>query len=386
MIQINPENMVRIELTPKEQKTVLQYCQFTYRDIYERIRNAQNGVLHLLEEDYYYFIGAIQAGIQTAKKPKIKNILGTVFNKLSPNPVTRSIADEIEGQDFDNIDDLNEHLQGVMSNRNSSPDPDMGGLSPEQVSRLIYLKWDDIKFPLKFNKELKHSDVKDSSFFTNTTIFLKTLIEMEKEPTATVRGNLNRKIVKTLFDKIILDEGYKRFTLKYNKVINEDDVFPLHIVRIVCELAGLIHKRKNKILVVKKYEDLLSEDKAGELYHLLFYIYFTKFNVGYLDRLPELECIQQTIGYSIFRLGEIADSWVNIEELAEQILLPAVRQEFRATLSEHIFIEWVICSRIIEPLRDLGLLECSYKGKKGDSELKKVRKTKLFDRFMGREW
>ena len=385
MIQINPDNMVRIELTPKEQKTVIQHCPID-RDIYDRIQNAQNGVLHLLAEDCYHLKGCIQAGIQTAKKPKIQNILGTVFNKLSPNPIVKSIADEIEAQNFDNIDDLNDHLQGVMSSRNASPDPEMGGLSPEQVAKLIYSSWDDDKFPLKFNKQLKYSDVKDSDFFTNTTTFLKTLIEMEKEPTATARGNLNRKIVKILFDKIVLDEDYKRFTLQYNKVINDEDVFPLHIMRIVCEGAGLIHIRKNKFMVVKKYHDLISEERAGELYHMLFNSYFTKFNISYLDRLSEIESIQETIAYSIFRLGEIADRWIGIEDLAEQILLPSVRDEVRATLSEHVFIEWIICSRIIEPLQGLGLLKGKYRGKKGDSEMKKVKKTRLFDRLIRVEW
>ena len=145
MIQINPNNLIRIELTPKEIKTVLQYCHSIDDDIYGRIQNAQNGVIHLLVEDCYYLKGCIQAGIQTAKKPKVRNILGTVFNKLSPNPKIKSIADEIEGQDFDSIDSLNEHLQDMMKDRNSSPDPDMGGLSPEQVSRLIYLPWEDNK-------------------------------------------------------------------------------------------------------------------------------------------------------------------------------------------------------------------------------------------------
>ena len=306
MIQINPDNMVRIELTPQERKTILTHCHTIDRDIYYRIQNAPNGVLHLLVEECYYLKGCIQYEIQTANKPtKVQNILGKVFNKILPNPTIKSIADEIEGQDFDNIDDLNDHLQGIMSDRNTAPDPEMGGLSPEQVTRLIYLSWDDNKFPLKFNEELQYPYVKDSTFFTNTIIFLKTLIEMEKEPTATAKGNLNRKIVKILFDNLIIDEDDRIFTLEYNKVINEIDVLPLHLIRIACEAIGLIHKRKNKFLVVKKYQSLAAEEKAGELYHLLFTGYFTKFNIGYFDRLFELDCIQQTIAYSIFRLGEI---------------------------------------------------------------------------------
>ena len=94
----------------------------------------------------------------------------------------------------------------------------LGGLSPNEVYQLIHTSWEDKDCPLKFNKELKPSDIKHSSFFTNTTILLKTLIEMEKEPTATVKGNLNRKIVRILFDKFVLDQDYKKTTLKYNNL------------------------------------------------------------------------------------------------------------------------------------------------------------------------
>lgn len=386
MIQINPDNMLRIELTPKEIKTVLQYCHSIDDEMYDRIQNARNGVLHLLVEDCRFLKGCIDAGILTARKPKVKDILGTVFNKLSPNPNTRSIAEEIEGQDFDNIDALNEHLQDMMTIRNTSPDPEMGGLSPEQVNRLIYLPWDDNNFPLKFNKNLKLSDLKDSVFFTNTTIFLKTLIEMENEPTSTAKGNLNRKIVKILFDKLILDEDDKKFTLGYNKVINEIDVFPLHIVKIACESAGIIHKRKNKFLVIKKVQSLVSEEKAGELYHLIFNGYFTKFNIGYLDRLSDLHCIQNTIGYSFYRLKEIADSYIGVKDLVDTILLPAVRQEVIAELTKQMRIEWLLVARIIRPLEGFGLLECEYRKKEWRDEIVKVRKTRLFDKFVRKEW
>ena len=385
MIQINPERMIRIELTPKEQKTILTHCQNVDKNIYDRIKNVRNGVLHLLVEDCYYFKEYIHAAIQTAKKPKVQNILGNVFNKISPNPITRSIAKEIEGQDFDNIDDLNDHLKGMMSDHNTAPDSEMGGLSSEQVGRLICLSWDDNKFPLKFNKELTYSDIKNSIFYKNSVIFLKTLIEQKNEPTATAKGNLNRKFVKHIFDKLIIKEDHKDSILEYNKVINEEDVFPLHIVRIVCECAGLIHKRKNKFLVLKKYYELLQKEKAGELYYLLFHSYFTKFNLSYLDRLPDLVCIQETIAYSINRLGEIADSWVGIEDLFDKIFLPAVRLEIRETVSKHIKLEWVVRSRVVKPLEEFGLVECRYK-EKGDSEIEKVRKSELFDRFVGVEW
>lgn len=386
MIQLNPNNMVRIELTSKEQKAILKHCQSLDRSVYDRIANARDGVLHLLIEDCQSLRECVHVEVDRAKKPKVQDVLGKLYNKLTPNPITRDIAEEISGHNFESLEDANELLQEMMDRRNTAPDAEMGGLSPEQVSRLIYLPWDDNNFPLKFNKELSCSDIKDSIFFTNTAIFLKTLVEMEKEPTATAGGSLNRKIVKKLFDTLILDEDDKRFVLGYNKVINEIDVFPLHVARIVCESAGIIHKRKNKFLVTKKYQNLLSEDKTGELYHLLFNAYFRKFNIGYLDVSPDWDCIQDTVAYSLHRIGEVACDNIDMEDLSNKMLLPAVKDEVNASLTPYTSIEWILSTRIVEPLQGFGLLECSYIKKKWQSELATVRKTELFDKFIRVEW
>ena len=196
----------------------------------------------------------------------------------------------------------------IRINKNYNPNYDMGELSPNEIHELIYTPWEDPAFPLRFNKELTCSEIKDSVFFTNTITFLKTLLEMENVPTATAKGNLNRKIVKIVFDKLIIDEDDREFTLKYNKVLNETNVFPLHIIRTVCESADLVFRSRNRFLVSEELQHLLSEQRAGELYYLLFDSFFRKFNLGCLDRLAELGSIQQTIAYSIYRLGEIADS------------------------------------------------------------------------------
>jgi hypothetical protein len=386
MIRVNPDRIRAIELTPKEQKTILKHCRSLDGDMYDRIRTARNGVLHLLEEECHYLRECLYVEINRISIPKVKNILGNFHNKLALNPVARIFAEEFEGHDFGSIEEANEKLQEIMNRRNVTPDPTMGGLSPNQVTRLVYLSWDDDRFPLKFNTELTLSELKDSVFFTNARTFLQNLKEQSKENTATAAGNLNRKFVKLMFDKLIISEDHKKFILEYKKVINEEDVFALHIPRVVCQSAGLIHKRKNKFLVLKKYHSLLSDEKAGELYALLFNSYFTKFNIGYADALPELAGVQHTIAYSIYRLGEIAAKYRSMAGLAEEILLPAVLEEVEKGTSEYIRIEWVLGSRILEPLKSFGLVELKYKQFKRFSEIEAVRKTELFDRFVRCEW
>ena len=173
----------------------------------------------------------------------------------------------------------------------------------------------------------------------------------------------------------------------YKRVLNEDDVFPLHIARIVSGCAGLIHKRKDRFLVKKKHQKLLSEENAGQLYCLLFRTYFETFNLSYLDGLPELHCIQHTIPYSLLRLKELCNNDTSLKGLHSKVLLPAVQEEVREEIPKLVQADWVIRSRIICPLEAFGLLDCTYeKSKMPFSEITKCRKTELFDKFMRVEW
>ena len=79
-----------------------------------------------------------------------------------------------------------------------------------------------------------------------------------------------------------------------------------------------------------------------------------------MDALPTLASVQHTIAYSIYRLGVVADKYTSVEGLAEKILLPAVLKEVREGTSEYIKIEWILRSRIFDPLKDFGLVECKY--------------------------
>ena len=71
-------------------------------------------------------------------------------------------------------------------------------------------------------------------------------------------------------------------------------------------VGWLIRKCKNKFLVTKKGQKLLALENAGKLYHLLFITYMRKFNIGFHDRLPDLDDLQFTMAYTIYHLGRLA--------------------------------------------------------------------------------
>lgn len=240
MIQLNPDKIRVVQLTPKEHKTILRHCQSMDRSMYERIRGARNGMLHLLEEECEHLRECIYVEADRATLPKVKSILGHLHNRLSASPAARVFSEEFQGYDFKSIEELNKKLQQEMDARNATPDPDMGGLSPNQVTRLIYFSWDDDRFPLRFNTQLSQAELRGSAFFANATIFLRTLVEQSDQNTATAAGNLNRSFVKLVFDRLLMSDDHRRSILDFNKVINEQDVWALHIARVICQSAGLV--------------------------------------------------------------------------------------------------------------------------------------------------
>ena len=197
-----------------------------------------------------------------------------------------------------------------------------------------------------------------------------------------LKGNLNRKFVKLMFDEMELDEEYRERIKEYHKVLNERDIFPLHIIKTVCKIAGLINKRSNKILIPKEYHDLLSEEKAGELYYLLFETYYNKFNLSYPNRLPKMDGIQDTIEFSFYRLSVICDDYQSVDDLYYEVFLPAILHELEDVLTEYTREGSVVSSMIIYPLIGFGLLECKYKREKYINRIVQARKTSLFDKFI----
>jgi hypothetical protein len=136
-------------------------------------------------------------------------------------------------------------------------------------------------------------------------------------------------------------------------------------------------------VTTRKSESLLTAEGAGRLYALLFYTYFRKFNLGYLDRIPELEEFQQTAAFSLYHLGRLARNWCDPLELAPQLLIPAVAQRIPEMPYGNLAY-LLVRIRLFQPLAEFGLIACRYTGKGLDHrrQLAGVRVTPLFHEFL----
>jgi len=325
---------------------------------------------------------AINEQISRLDNEEAQKTLGRVFNKLSPNPIIASITEELAGRDFKDIAELQKEVSRINQKYNDSPDPEMAGLSPNQVFRLVHLPWNNENFAIRFNKQIEIEDVQDSYFYSNARTLLNTLIELEGEYTATVAGNLSRKVLRILFDRIILRESDRVFFREYDNSFNESNAYTVYETRIVCQLANLIRKIKRKFIVAKKQRSLLLDENAGKLYYLLFTTFFRRFNIAYRDGFPALYSIQSTICFSFYVIERFCDDFCSINDLEQRIFLPAVRKEIISQSRRDWDLKGLIHTRIIEPLISFGLIEVVRGEKRSVFNVEAIKKTRLFDKFM----
>lgn len=299
---------------------------------------------------------------------------------------------------FASLDDLNRHLQQQTAAHNTTPQDELGGLSPEQVARLIYTDW-SIKGVKKgtashpeppwgsdgglfLDPGIPLCDLANAMFFQNCRTFLSAVREAGSVR-ATQTGNLPRAFVKAMRGKIKSRDPYDDMLDEYYKAMNEKDFWALHETRIVCQCGGLIRRAKGKFHVTKKHESMLEEGLVGRLFAHLFYTYFRKFNTAYRDRLPDTPRLQGLAAFTLHRLGLVARDWTAVSDLPDLVLLPAVRDELSEMRMPHFEEADYVSFRILDPLVSFGLLDAQTVGILGRvQKMSSVRTTALWDRLL----
>lgn len=286
----------------------------------------------------------------------------------------------IELPDYIDVDTLNRLLQEETNRKNNSPDPEMGNLSPNQVADLIYGKWCQNGHTIQIATGLPLATYERAPFFRHTRKVLCALRDQDGAK-ATQTGNFSRPFVLEMAKALYNDPDDLPIT-DYYKAPNEENVWRLHLAKIVAKRVGLIRKQKGKFVVPKSQQKKLSEEHTGELFSELFASYFQEYNFAYtngeFDRVPRL---QSCIAYTLYRLGVMAQDWIDADiAFAHKVLLPAVQEDFDAYIQEQDprFASLSIGRLLVSPFVTWGLLEQADEApiKYGDAQ--SVRITSLY--------
>jgi hypothetical protein len=293
----------------------------------------------------------------------------------------QAIFEELEAGAFTSLEEAQAHLSGRVAEYNATPQAELGGLSPEQMTRLLYGGWDGTGL-VRLDSSLPLDDLAGAEILINARRFLGWVDEAGGVK-ATQGGNLPRRALAELADRLWWEEDLAAALRQRAPTLNEQDLFPLHVLRVVVGLAGLLRKVKGSFRATSRGRALLAPERAGELYALLFRTYFRKFNIGYGDRLPEHRALQDTVAFSFYRLARAADAWTRPEELARTIVLPELAEDLPVDEYGLDRLAWMVEWRILLPLIRFGLLERRELPRvERYRHVWEVRRTPLYARFL----
>jgi hypothetical protein len=238
-----------------------------------------------------------------------------------------------------------------------TPEPGVPHPFDAFVRRLLQADWESAAGPMRFSASLTLSDLADAAFLHNTRVLMAGLAAEQGTP-ATATGNLNRAFVGRLFDRLTLPAPTRKSIRTVCKVVNEQDVWPLHMARVVAEPAGLLARRNKRFQLTKAGRELLPDEQTGALYRRVFLAYFRRFNLQYDFFLREVSLIQQSFAVILWRLDTVARDWMPVRGLARKILLQHVFEQLHAAMTfAHDTEEWILGGYVLDPLFDLGLIE-----------------------------
>lgn len=250
------------------------------------------------------------------------------------------------------------------------------------------MDWHEPDGPMRLSGRVPMADLDGSVFFVNLRRLLQVLAE-EDGADATATGNLTRAFVGRMFEQMELPGTFRESTRRVCKVLNEQDVWALHVARIVAECAGLMRRRGKRFALTAEGRKLLPDGQAGALFREVFIAYFRRFDLTYDFDLRPVPAIQQTMASVLWRLDSAARDWVPVRGLAREILLPKVHDLLRAAMTHpaHDTEEWILGGHVLEPLVDLGLIEREQPGEWRMFEGgEKIRITRLWRQFIWFEW
>ena len=404
-------DMVALSLTSRERTLILDET-YIDEDVIRRLRLAsiESGqrVYRMTVEEMEDLLDHLAFAANQSEDPKRQGELDRVYDRL------KSVLDAHTGGDFHsgNIPEALLELAEIlvdgapadsplsgqldptgrilgdesewrtMNREISEPLEELGGLSPMQFTRLVTDDWEGPDV-VRLNPDISLEELGGAVLFRQTRILLDAIEEADGVK-ATVKGYLPRVFVRRMVESMDLPAWMREGPDGREAVLNEGDVHPVHIARVVAELAGLIRKVKGQFKITKKNRWLHGDDAAGRLFSLLFKTFFRRFNLAYLDRLSDSPMVQEMAAYYLFRLSRFGENWMLLRSVMDEIMLPWALPEDEGPY-RHLKEDALLHHRLIAPLESFGLLEkrnIPGNGRTDWFNLLEIRKTPLFDRFI----
>jgi hypothetical protein len=205
---------------------------------------------------------------------------------------------------------------------------------------------------IRIASDLSVGEVASSPVARNTLILLQQAIERSGLP-LTATGNLSRAVVADMCKLIDWPDYDQADAFRFNKVINEPDFLPLHVVRQLAQAATLVRAQRGKLMATPLGKSMLSGTKQGALLAILFHLAFWHMDLSYFGRGLLGSWPQADVGVVLWSLSVCADEWQSPDKLTRLCTIPEpamVSQTWDRT-------PYAMEAKILRPLHWFGLLE-----------------------------
>jgi hypothetical protein len=232
---------------------------------------------------------------------------------------------------------------------------------------------------IQVRDDAAEADLTSCIIVRNTTVLLQHAVE-NGGLGLTATGNLTRAVVAEMIPQMEWPAFSKADMYRYNRVINEPDFSPLHIVRVNAVAARLLRASRGKLVATKSGRGMLLSQRRGPLLAQLLIAIFWGGNLSYIGRDLLGGWPQHDIGVVLWSLCVSATDWQSPEVLARLCTIP---------VNGVLEAGWDVGSTAIEahvlrPLLWLRLVEHRQEDIAGSrfGSRHYYRKTQLFDKVI----
>ena len=232
---------------------------------------------------------------------------------------------------------------------------------------------------IRIANDLSVGEIAGSPVARNTLILLRQAIE-RSGLSLTATANLSRAVVAEMRKLIEWPNYDQADAFRFNKVINEPDFLPLHVVRQLAQAATLVRAQRGKLVATSLGKSMLSDAKQGSLLAILTHLAFWHMDLGYFGRGLLGSWPQADAGVVLWSLLVCANDWQSAEKLTRLCTIPdpAMFSEMWDRMP------YAMEAKVLRPLLWFGLLEHRREkipsGRFGEHHF--YRKVELFERLL----
>jgi hypothetical protein len=230
---------------------------------------------------------------------------------------------------------------------------------------------------IRIANDLSREEIAGSPIARNTVILLRQAIEHGGLP-LTATGNLTRALVAEMCKLIAWPDFNQADTFRFNKVINEADFLPLHVVRQLAQAATLVRAQRGTLVVTPLGKSMLDDARQGSLLAILFHLAFWHMDLGYFGRGLLGSWPQPDAGVVLWSLSACAHEWQSAEKLTRLCTIP----EPAMLSGPWDKTRYAMEANILRPLLWFGLLDQRSEKIHDSTERRFYRKVPLFDRLL----